>query len=213
MSRTYVIRAVHPCWMMFPRVQGTACRALLFSTRLPKLNAKLNAVYVYGKRKQSRCGRSHPVFTRKQAATAPQASRVPSTRTPPLLTVLAPFMHHGSMTGSIFDRGLELLARLRVVVGPHELHELSIDAQDGEHGNLFIVEQRVAVGHNQIGCAQHALAEALSKESANLALGVRRRHRQVAVVLAGVGGHDPLVDDAVQFKWADHQHRKGAARR
>ena len=45
-----------------------------------------------------------------------------------------------------------------VVVLAHELHEVAVEAQDDEHLQPLVVEQRVAVGEHVVGAAASARA-------------------------------------------------------
>jgi hypothetical protein len=59
-----------------------------------------------------------------------------------------------------------------------------VDAQHTEHLDLLRREQRVAVGDDEVGGAEHALAEGLGVERANGRVGAAGHEGDVAVDLA-----------------------------
>ena len=54
------------------------------------------------------------------------------------------------------DRATEVVLRQVVIVRAHELHEVAVHAQDDEHLELLVLEQRVALGEHVAGASEDA---------------------------------------------------------
>ena len=70
------------------------------------------------------------------------------------------------------------------IVLAHELDEVAVHAQDHEHLELRIVEERIALCEDVASAAEDALVEALGTQCADLAVRARGHQRDEAVELA-----------------------------